>query len=104
MGSLASDRLPNNSNARHLRGHLLQQLQPFPADAEFEGSKAGHVAARTRPGDAVRPFGLKVDRRSTAGVAEKRTTDANTEMIVKRADLAMYAAKAAGRNRTCTAP
>jgi diguanylate cyclase (GGDEF)-like protein len=40
----------------------------------------------------------------SAGVAEKRTTDANTEMIVKRADLAMYAAKAAGRNRTCTAP
>ena len=46
------------------------------------------------------PFSVTV----SAGVAEKRTTDANTEMIVKRADLAMYAAKAAGRNRTCRAP
>jgi hypothetical protein len=49
---------------------------------------------------AGNPFSVTV----SAGVAEKRTTDANTEMLVERADLAMYAAKAAGRNRTCTSP
>jgi PleD family two-component response regulator len=49
---------------------------------------------------AGNPFSMTV----SAGVAEKWATDANTEIIVKRADLALYSAKAGGRNRTCAAP
>ena len=49
---------------------------------------------------AGNPFSVTV----SAGVAEKRLADANTEMTVKRADMALYSAKAAGRDRTCAAP
>ena len=42
---------------------------------------------------AGNPFSVTV----SAGVAEKRLADANTEMTVKRADMALYSAKAAGR-------
>ena len=49
---------------------------------------------------AGNPFSVTV----SAGVAEKRLADANAEMTVRRADLALYSAKAAGRNRTCVAP
>jgi diguanylate cyclase (GGDEF)-like protein len=38
----------------------------------------------------------------SAGVAEKNSTDCKFEDVVNRADRAMYAAKAAGRNHTCT--
>ena len=35
-------------NTRHARHDLLEQLQPFPAQAEFERHESGGVAARPR--------------------------------------------------------
>jgi diguanylate cyclase (GGDEF)-like protein len=40
----------------------------------------------------------------SAGVAERSKTDENIKMILRRADWAMYAAKAAGRDQTCRTP
>src|SRR5262245_53478920 len=43
LGGISQYRYP-----RHARRHLFEQLQPFPADTEFELEEAGGVAARPR--------------------------------------------------------
>ena len=40
--------IPKDRRSRHARRDLLEQLQPFPAQAVFELHKAGGVAARPR--------------------------------------------------------
>ena len=40
--------IPKNRHSRHARRDLLEQLQPFPADAVFEIHEPGGVAARPR--------------------------------------------------------
>ena len=40
--------IPKDRHARHVRRDLLEQLQPFPAKAEFEIHEPGGVAARPR--------------------------------------------------------
>jgi hypothetical protein len=39
---------PNDCRSRHARSNLLEQLQPFSAQAVFERKKAGGVATRAR--------------------------------------------------------
>ena len=41
-------RIAKDCHSRHARRDLLEQLQPFPAHAEFEQDEAGDVAARPR--------------------------------------------------------
>jgi hypothetical protein len=43
-----NDGVANDRSPRHARRDLLEQLQPFAADAIFEREKAGDVAARSR--------------------------------------------------------
>ena len=40
--------IPKDRHSRHARRDLLEQLQPFPADAVFEMHEPGGVAARPR--------------------------------------------------------
>ena len=40
--------VPKDRRSRHARRDLLEQLQPFPADAVFERHETGGVAARPR--------------------------------------------------------
>ena len=40
--------IPKHRHSRHARRDLLEQLQPFPADAVFENAETGGVAARPR--------------------------------------------------------
>ena len=75
-------------------------------DTNLEGAVELAEKLRREVGLAVHhdaggnPFSVTV----SAGAVEKCPTDDNFEMILNRADTAMYAAKAAGRNRTCAAP
>jgi hypothetical protein len=39
---------PKDRRSRHARRDLFEQLQPFPAQAEFEHHETGGVAARPR--------------------------------------------------------
>ncbi len=58
------------------------------------------VQSETIPDAVGNSFSVTI----SAGVAERSATDGKFEEVVRRADQAMYAAKAAGRNRTCVAP
>ena len=44
----ANGGIPKHRRARHVRRDLLEQLQPFPADAVFERHESSGVAARPR--------------------------------------------------------
>jgi len=48
--------------------------------------------------------GVTVVRTASFGVTAQRSTDANVEALLRRADAAVYAAKEAGRNRVVVAP
>ena len=39
--------IAKNRGARHIRRNLLKQLEPFPADIEFEVGEAGGIAPRS---------------------------------------------------------
>src|SRR5262249_3351088 len=44
----ANCRIPKDCRSRHARRDLLEQFQPFPADAVFQIDKSRGVAARAR--------------------------------------------------------
>ena len=48
-------RTAKHRRARDLRRDLLEQLQPFPADAVFEIGETGDVASRPRKSSATKP-------------------------------------------------
>jgi hypothetical protein len=47
-GSSALTGIPQDRDARHAWRNLLEQLEPFPAHAEFERRETGGIAARPR--------------------------------------------------------
>jgi hypothetical protein len=47
-GCAALGGIPKNRRARHGRRDLLEQLQPFGAEAVFDGHESGDVAAGPR--------------------------------------------------------
>ena len=83
-----------------------EEFVAFLPDTNLDGAVHWAEKLRTAIASAIfrdatdHPFSVTI----SAGVAVKSLIDNSFEVILNRADQAMYAAKAAGRNRTCTAP
>ena len=70
-------------------------------------SAASHVAEKLREALEASPCiyeGTMLNLTASFGIAEYRTEDTSLEVLIKRADKAMYQAKQEGKNRVVVAP
>lgn len=74
---------------------------------DTSADEAAALAERLRAGLQAQPtrhLGRRLPVTLSAGVSLIHPGDANTDMVLARADAALYQAKVAGRNRVCLAP